>query len=174
MTTRELAIYFAGGAHKAQMYGESPYLLHLSTVDGVLAAAGFKETDPVRIAAWLHDVVEDTDTTLESVAKTFGPTVADLVWRVTNEPGENRKVRARKTYPKINGDEHSLALKLADRIANLEHSAMTFSRFGLMYVKEDQEFQFALTLEWSDNRVGYLWNRYLIAIAAVKSSFGVI
>jgi (p)ppGpp synthase/HD superfamily hydrolase len=175
MTARELAIYVAGAAHQKQMYGESPYLLHLSAVDSVLKDACFGEGSAVRLAAWLHDVLEDAPEmfTRQDLEKMFGPGVAEIVWRVTNEPGANRAERAQKTYPKIAGNDQAIVLKLADRIANIEHSLRSFSRFGLMYVKEDTTFQYMLYDRMlTDPGLDYLWSRYFRAIKDIRAKFG--
>lgn len=174
MTSRELAIYTAGAAHKKQQYGESPYVYHLSAVDTVLDDAFFAPDGAVRLSAWLHDVLEDSKTfTKDDIEKKFGPAVADIVWRVTNEPAANRKERALKTYPKIAMSADAVALKLADRIANLEQSARTFSRFGLMYIKEDASFTESLRPNhYNTSRLIYLWDRYDGAVAAIKAAFG--
>lgn len=179
MTQRELAIYTAGYAHKDQMYGESPYLFHLDAVDQVLEDVGYGPGDHIRIAAWLHDTLEDTDITAEYLHKYFGIFVVKIVQEVTNEPGANRKERAEKTYPKIAASIHStIDLKLADRIANIEQSNKTFSKFGLMYLKEHPYFYKTLHPEpynlWSMNTTTIkLWNRYKIAITDVLTRIGV-
>ena len=38
------------------------------------------------IAAWLHDTVEDTDTTLDEITQLFGANVAGIVDEVTDDP----------------------------------------------------------------------------------------
>jgi len=91
-------------------------------------------------AAWLHDVVEDTDTKLKEVEEMFGTEVSKLVSAVTNEPGPNRKTRAALTYPKIRETTGAVALKLADRIANVEAGGKLVD----MYKKEYEDFKRAL------------------------------
>ena len=142
MNKQTLAIYFAGAAHRDQMYSERPYIFHLEAVDDILCEVGFSETHPVRIAAWLHDVVEDTDVTIAKIQKLFGAHVADLVWRVTNEFGSNRAERFEQTSEKIAGNEEAVALKLADRIANVEYSLKTKNKDKIkMYTNEYEEFR---------------------------------
>jgi (p)ppGpp synthase/HD superfamily hydrolase len=138
---------FAAKAHKGQMYGSQPYTYHLVQVANVLTRFGFDDTD-LHVAAWLHDVVEDTDTTVEDVQALVGDVVADIVQRVTDEPGANRKERKAKTYPMIKGDVSATLIKLADRIANVENCIATGKR-GLygMYCKEQPEFRKALFVD---------------------------
>jgi (p)ppGpp synthase/HD superfamily hydrolase len=132
---------FASVKHKDQVYGENePYTTHLGHVAEVLRRFKFDSED-LQVAAWLHDVVEDTDATITQVEMMFGRNVADLVGRVTNEPGKNRKERHAKTYPKIQASLDATTLKLADRIANLEVSVENSSPQLQMYRKEHSAFK---------------------------------
>lgn len=133
---------FAETAHKDQKYGEThQYTYHLGQVVEVLQRFKVADDD-ILVAGWLHDVVEDTDTSLAQVEAFFGRRVADLVHRVTNEEGKNRKERHEKTYPKILASDDAITLKLADRIANVEHSVMTSDEGKLkMYKKEYKGFR---------------------------------
>lgn len=147
------AIIYATNKHKDQKYGEtSPYTEHLAHVAEVLRR--FKhDSEELQIAAWLHDVVEDTDTSLFQVEILFGRSVADLVGRVTNEPGKNRKERHKKTYPKIQASKDATTLKLADRIANVERSVQDKSRQMGMYKKEHKLFKTMLYKEGEHDKM---------------------
>ena len=151
----KVAKFFATVKHGTQLYGGLPYTHHLAAVEGVLRRFGAPPTsktdpscrleelhlmDPLFIAAWLHDVVEDTDTKVKEVREMFGSIVADLVAAVTNEKGENRKVRGMLTYPKIRNTPGATRLKLADRIANVESGGTMVD----MYRKEYEDFRRAL------------------------------
>jgi (p)ppGpp synthase/HD superfamily hydrolase len=173
MDTQTLAIYFAGAAHQEQMYGESPYVFHLAAADTVLRDAGYQVLHPVRIAIWLHDIVEDTTVTLEQIEKRFGKYISNLVYAVTNEPG-TRKERAKDTYLKISAwGEDAIAIKLADRIANMENSLRTFSRFGMAYVREDIVFRnYLYGSPETEERLVYLWERYMKVVMEIKDMFG--
>jgi (p)ppGpp synthase/HD superfamily hydrolase len=143
------AMLFALEKHKGQQYGQKPYHVHLLDVVNVLRRfVDWNDmTQRMIDAAWLHDVVEDTDTTLEEVNQKFGAGVAALVDAVTNGEGKNRKERAAATYPKIRNMPHAILIKLADRIANLEN-CVSHDRIGRrpgklfdMYEKEWEAFQ---------------------------------
>lgn len=143
------AAMFAMASHKDQMYGRKPYHVHLCDVAQVLRRFFDWDELPQEFvdAAWLHDVIEDTDVRRWEIEAEFGARIADLVFAVTNEPGPNRKERHAKTYPKIRDTENAISIKLADRIANLEQS-VSHDRFGRppqnlfgMYAKEWDEFQ---------------------------------
>lgn len=110
---------FALVAHADQKYGELPYIAHLHAVRTVLLDFGYSA--PFTLAAWLHDVVEDTPVTRDEVAANFGEEVADLVWAVTGV-GETRSERVHAAYEKIKENPPAAVLKLADRIANSEAS----------------------------------------------------
>jgi (p)ppGpp synthase/HD superfamily hydrolase len=135
---------FADVAHGGQRYGEHQYNYHLEKVYRTLLR--FKVgSDELLIAAFLHDVLEDTPTNFSDVFRAFGPEVAELVYAVTDELGRNRGERHAKTYPKIRELPQAVTLKLADRIANVEHSIYTMDVGKLsMYRREHQEFHEAL------------------------------
>jgi (p)ppGpp synthase/HD superfamily hydrolase len=137
---------FAIGAHGDQKYGSgAPYYVHLDAVSDVLL--DFKiDSIYLHKAAYLHDVLEDTQTTPETIQNLFGADVLALVQAVTNEPGANRKERHLKTYPKIRkAGEWAMMLKLADRIANVSASLADTAggKIG-MYRKEHASFKEAL------------------------------
>ena len=59
-----------------------PYIVHPAAVAALVAADGGSEDEI--IAAWLHDVVEDTDATIEQVRERFGNDVAAIVATCTD------------------------------------------------------------------------------------------
>jgi len=131
---------FAINAHWGQMYGTKPYLHHLEEVASICDY--FDLPDYVKAAAYLHDVVEDTDITADQVCAEFNYEVATLVYSVTDEAGENRKERKAKTYRKILAHPYGVYLKLADRIANVK-ACSTAKDTGMfkMYCKEAGGFE---------------------------------
>jgi (p)ppGpp synthase/HD superfamily hydrolase len=134
---------FARARHTEQRYGDEPYDAHLAAV--VLVLQRFGHTDVVlETAAWLHDVVEDTKTTLVEVEDRFGAEVTGLVQAVSSEPGRSRKERNALTYPKIRALPQAVILKLADRIANVEHGLAQGSGLVVMYRSEWPAFREAL------------------------------
>lgn len=141
------AILAALTAHGNQKYGTEPYGVHLQAVKDVLIRSQIREEgDPVmHMAAWLHDVLEDTAVTYSQLESKFGKEVADLVQAVTDEPGANRKERAIKTYAKIRAfGPRAVILKVADRIANTEYSQKHRSPQWKMYRREFPAFSTAL------------------------------
>lgn len=144
----EKARQMAVEVHGEQTYGDKPYEHHLQYVVNILNRFEFEiESDedfPLFISAWLHDSLEDTDLEKFQIENEFGEVVADIVWRVTDEEGANRKERKAKTYVKIKESEKAIILKLADRIANVESCLQTNRGLLQMYLKEQPTFSESL------------------------------
>jgi (p)ppGpp synthase/HD superfamily hydrolase len=117
MATLERAIEIAARAHSGQRdKAGAPYILHPLRV--MLRAA----TDAERIAAVLHDVVEDSDWTFDQLrAEGFAPEVVEAVDALTRRPGE--------TYEEfvLRAGAHPLArrVKLADLADNSDPNRIT-------------------------------------------------
>jgi guanosine-3',5'-bis(diphosphate) 3'-pyrophosphohydrolase len=120
------AYVFAGQAHKGQvrLSGE-PYLSHPLEVTDYLADMRLDKT--TLVAALLHDVLEDTDTTAAQIRESFGREVAGLVEGVTKisrvqevSPEVRRAETIRKIILAMTDDIRVIFIKLADRIHNLK------------------------------------------------------
>jgi (p)ppGpp synthase/HD superfamily hydrolase len=142
---------FAVKAHGTQMYGDKPYVAHIDHVVRVLVSFGYSG-DHILAAGYLHDVLEDTHVTCEDLAREFPASAVKLVFAVTDEPGRNRKERKAKTYPKIvAAGDAAVAIKLADRIANVQAAIKAGSRHVEMYRNEHSAFRAALRRDWELN-----------------------
>lgn len=108
--------------------------------DGLVTWQPSKLREHLVAAAWLHDVIEDTLVKRKELEELFGKFVARVVWNVTDESGENRRIRHALTYPKIREFAPALFLKLCDRIANVEQGGSLVQ----MYRKEFEDFKRAL------------------------------
>lgn len=126
ITMIEKAYQVAKKAHKDQVRksGE-PYLIHPLWVGTILANL---EMDKETIAAgMLHDVVEDTELTLEDITREFGEEVALLVDGVTklgqlNYSQDKLEIQAenlRKMFLAMAKDIRVIIIKLADRLHNM-------------------------------------------------------
>ena len=147
---------FAISKHGNQKYGEHPYSYHLNYVVNILTEYGYAEDDAIISAGWLHDTIEDTDTTHAMLVLEFNQEIADIVWAVSSEPGKNRQAKFRNTAPKIISNKKALIVKLADRIANTEASLANNPKLYQMYVKEFTLFH---ELLYQDNLP--MWNRLI-------------
>jgi GTP pyrophosphokinase len=123
MVTR--AYLRAAEAHRTQTRksGE-PYITHPLAVARIVAGLGL---DDVTIAAaLLHDTVEDTLLTIETVATEFGPEVAAIVDGVTklervefDSRAEQQAATMRKMLVAMAKDLRVLIIKLSDRLHNM-------------------------------------------------------
>ena len=130
--------------HGDQRYGDLPYGYHLEQVAAVLTRFGLG-TPELLAAAWLHDVIEDTDATSAELAAACIPArVIALVEAVTDEPGATRDERKAKTYPKTAALRDAVALKLADRIANVEAGKLEGGGKVAKYAREQPAFRAGL------------------------------
>lgn len=122
-------------AHGNQDYdGIFPYKKHLDDVVDVLKRFGF--SGKFIVAGYLHDIIEDTPLSYNKVKRHFGFVVAEMVYCVTDELGRDRAEKKLKTLPKTASNPDSIILKLADRIANIEHGGKVD-----MYASEYEQFR---------------------------------
>lgn len=114
MSTLERAIEIAAQAHAGQVdKADQPYILHPLRV--MLRVNSNAE----RIAAVLHDVVEDTPVTLDMLAaEGFAVEVLDAIAALTKHPGESRMEAAKRAAK----NPIALAVKLADNAENMDLS----------------------------------------------------
>ena len=119
------AFHFAAAAHEGQQRrsGE-PFIMH--PVGVATICAGLRLDEQTIAAALLHDVVEDTDTSLERVRDEFGDEVAQLVdgvTKLTRVQFQSREQAEAENYRKMvvamAEDVRVILVKLADRLHNL-------------------------------------------------------
>jgi len=128
-------------AHGLQDYdGIFPYEKHLKDVVTILT--DYNYIGKFTIAGWLHDAPEDGTLSYNKIKNYFGLEVAEMVYAVTDEIGRNRKEKKAKTYPKIKAYPDSIIIKLADRIANIQHGGKVD-----MYKSEYQDFREGIYIE---------------------------
>ncbi len=119
------AFDFACRCHGDQKrHSGEPYVTHPVEVASIVAT--FKVDDASVIAALLHDVVEDTDVSLETIEKEFDKTIAELVDGLTKiakiEFRSNQEKLAenfRKMVIAMAKDLRVIIVKLADRLHNM-------------------------------------------------------
>ena len=118
------AFEFAQEAHKGQMRKSgAPYIVHPLAVARIVAEELQLGTNAV-IAAFLHDVVEDTPYTIEDVKARCGADVAFLVRVVTKQDKLHYEVSKqvdnfRQMLDSLHYDIRAILIKLADRLHNM-------------------------------------------------------
>ncbi len=120
------AYIFSAMMHKDQVRASGePYLIHPLSVAGMLA--DMKMDVETVTTGLLHDVVEDTLTTIKDISDKFGPTVAHLVDGVTKisnlGPVSKEDAQAenlRKMVLAMVDDIRVVLVKLADRLHNMQ------------------------------------------------------
>src|SRR5882757_6775900 len=119
------AYVFSAFEHRGQVrHSGEPYLIHPLAVADFLADM---KLDAVAVAAGLlHDVVEDTLTTIDRIRELFGPEVAHVVEGVTkisairfSSSEERQAENFRKMLLAMVDDIRVILVKLADRLHNM-------------------------------------------------------
>ena len=100
-----------------------PYILHPIAVAGIAAEELMLDANSV-IAAFLHDVVEDTPYTIDDIHERFGDDVAFLVRAVTKQKKEKYEMSKqldnfKQMLNAIQYDIRAILVKLADRLHNM-------------------------------------------------------
>jgi (p)ppGpp synthase/HD superfamily hydrolase len=95
-----------------------PYVVHPLRVAMILKAVGFNEftNSDLMISALFHDLVEDTNTTLEEIQNEFNAKVA-LTVKELSKPKQGNKDEWLKNFGTVS--KEAKMIKLADRIDNL-------------------------------------------------------
>ncbi len=163
-------IAFAIEAHQIvnHLYDNKPYSVHLaltaSFAQKYIHLVPESYHSVVIDACWLHDTIEDTRMTYNDILKVANPTVADIVYAVTNEKGKTRKDRANeKYYEGIKNCDFASFVKLCDRLANAKYAADTDSRMKQVYRTENEHFINSLI----DNNNKFTYSKMIAELNAI-------
>ena len=121
------ALSFAAWKHRYQRRKDedaSPYINHPIALAACLANEGSVADTAVLAAAFLHDTVEDTETTFAELTGQFGARISGIVAEVTDDkslPKADRKERQVEHAPHLSREAR--LVKLADKICNLRDVA---------------------------------------------------
>jgi guanosine-3',5'-bis(diphosphate) 3'-pyrophosphohydrolase len=127
------AYEFAARAHAGQERkgDDSPYIAHPTEVARLLHAEGVAD-DELIAATFLHDVVEDTDHTIEEITDRFGPEVGAVVEAMTEDKSiesyEPRKEHHRDQVEA--GGRRPALVYAADKLANLRDMRSLYAAEG--------------------------------------------
>ncbi len=115
------ALRFARRVHLGQYRKQTgeQFVEHPIAVAELLSDSGYD--GPLIAAAYLHDTVEKTDVELDEIRERFGPSVATLVDRLSEDPeivpyGERKRALRRRI---IESGRNPVIIYAADRVANM-------------------------------------------------------
>ena len=152
MNKVERARIFATAAHAAvnhrRKYTNEPYIVHPTEVAAIVA--GVPGATPEMIAAaWLHDVVEDTQVTEQVIREEFGDAVADIVMWLTDvsrpEDGNRARRKAIDRAHTAQAPAEAQTVKLADLISNTTTITAYDPEFARVYLEEKRQLLEVLT-----------------------------
>jgi len=137
------AAIFAIAAHDAlgqkRKYSGDPYWKHPQAVAQILIYHGHGDDKDLIDAAWLHDVPEDTDVSIQTIEDLFGPVTGLYVDGMTKRkyPGQRRAYRKNAEASRIAGCCAKVkTLKIADSLHNLPDIIEHDPKFARVYVPE--------------------------------------
>ncbi len=133
------ALTKAREAHAGQVRngsGGMPYIEHPVAVAALLADHDFGEE--VLAAALLHDVVEDSETTVEDLRASFGEPVAGLVAGLSDDESiEDYRARKDEHRSRVSAaGPQALAIYGADKLTNIEMLRGTYAEQGEAVAEE--------------------------------------
>ena len=120
---------FAVERHKGQKYGDNEYVYHLrQVVENVKKRNQFHPLLSTLIAiAWLHDVLEDTDTEYSELVSEFGTCVAFCVSQLSKSP----EVSYKEYMERIVFTALAREVKICDTCENMVESIKSGNAKGL-------------------------------------------
>jgi (p)ppGpp synthase/HD superfamily hydrolase len=163
----EQARRYATTAHaemgQRRKYTDEPYIVHPAAV--VELVRSVTDDEVMLAAAWLHDTVEDTPTTLQDIESHFGEPVARLVAMLTDSAQPDARNRAARKLAHFrhtaDAAPEAQTIKLADIIDNTRSIVRFDPHFARVYLVE-KRIQIDL-LKQGDAR---LWQQASTVIAS--------
>lgn len=131
------AIVFATEAHEGQFRKGThiPYILH--PIEAAAIVGTMTTDDEIIAGAVLHDVVEDTDTTVDEIKELFGERVAALVASESEDKREDKpaestwKIRKQETLDHLkNAPIDVKMITLGDKLSNIRAIYRDYNTIG--------------------------------------------
>ena len=128
-------VEFMKEKHKEQKRKQgTPYYLHPLAVSNILKEKGF--SIEYQITGLFHDLIEDTDATIDEITKLSNGEIANAVRLLSKQPGY-----IMEDYMEgIKQNDMARMTKLADRIHNLSETHYANREFQEKYLKESIEW----------------------------------
>ncbi|CCG89076.1 HD domain-containing protein [Erwinia piriflorinigrans] len=141
-TVEERARRYASKAHaeagQRRKFTDEPYIVHPAAV--VELVRSISHNEDMLAAAWLHDTVEDTASTLDDIRRHFGDNIASLVDMLTNRgdaAGQSRVARKVAHFQHSQrANPQAQTIKLADIIDNTRSIIQYDPQFARVYLVE--------------------------------------
>lgn len=140
MNISEIAKNFATQKHNGQTRKNGdPYIVHPISVASLLEK--YKKSHNINrliAAAYLHDTLEDTNTSYYELVDVFGYDIASLVMELTTDEKMNKEIGKNKylAYKLNSMTKWALAIKLCDRLDNISDLQIMNEDFKKRYLEE--------------------------------------
>lgn len=131
------AMKFAMQKHSIQKrkYTDEPYWTHLAQVVGLVSSVHSSEL--IHAIAWLHDVLEDTDTSDKEILQEFGEVVWNGVRALSDLEEGNRETRKRLSRERLSKAINYIQdIKVCDLISNTPSIVKHDPKFAPIYLEE--------------------------------------
>lgn len=137
---RRYATQAHADAGQRRKYTDEPYIVHPAAVAELVRSVS--DDEAMIAAAWLHDTVEDTSSTLQDIEEHFGARVAHLVDMLTDSAQPQAKNRTARKLAHFRhtaeASPEAQTIKLADIIDNTRAIVQFDPNFARVYLVEKQ------------------------------------
>ena len=152
LTAEAFATAAHGAINQRRKYSGAPYIMHPESVARIVQTVEWHTAEMV-CAAWLHDVLEDTQVELPDLERFFGSTIGTMVYRLTDCGQHFGNRRHRKAVDRQRLAESSRevqTIKVADLIDNTPSIIANDPDFAKVYVREKRALLDVLNLADAD------------------------
>lgn len=132
---------FAKNKHRNQLDDDSKlyFSSHVEQVVRILEQV--TNDEEIIAAAYLHDTIEDADTTYDELKEVFGQSIADLVNEVTHE---GQKDSSGYYFPRLKSKK-AILVRFADRLSNLSRMSCWNEKRQQHYLNKSKFWRNSLT-----------------------------
>lgn len=135
----ELVKEYVKNKHEGQKRKQgTPYYLHPFEVQQILQKKGYSEE--YQVAGLCHDLLEDTNATQQEILDLTNEEVLEAVKLVTKEDG----YKMQQYINRISENPMAKAVKLADRLHNLQDAPLASKEFQIKYRRETEKWYLKL------------------------------
>jgi (p)ppGpp synthase/HD superfamily hydrolase len=132
------AMWFADSAHSGQRDDNGDLYIDTHILQVVEMLQCVTDNPIILAAAYLHDTLEDTNTTLTDLEKEFGHEIASLVHEVTHEGAKDKDGYY---FPRLKS-KGAIMIKFADRLSNISRMQKWSEKRQEQYLKKSKFWRF--------------------------------